>query len=106
MVQVSRVIEAKGVSHAYYGWHNELQLTVEGGELKLHVDESSLRAIAQVVNNKIAEQDEEKAEEARKLAAEPEDAESETAQEIPFVSGGALKNAILIFFHHYQEIVL
>jgi len=54
-------------------------LTVEGGELKLHVDESSLRAIAQVVNNKIAEQDEEKAEEARKLAAEPEDAESETA---------------------------
>jgi len=79
MVKVSRVIEAKNISHVYYGWHNELQLTVEGGELKLHVDESSLRAIAQVVNNKIAEQDEEKAEEARKLAAEPEDAESETA---------------------------
>ena len=79
MVKVSRVIEAKNVSHVYYGWHNELQLTVEGGELKLQVDESSLRAIAQVVNNKIAEQDEEKAEEARKLAAEPEDAESETA---------------------------
>ena len=68
MVQVSRVIEAKGVSHVYYGWHNELQLTVEGGELKISLDESSLRAIAQVVNNKIAEQDEEKAEEARKLA--------------------------------------
>jgi len=79
MVKVSRVIEAKNISHVYYGWHNELQLTVEGGELKLQVDESSLRAIAQVVNNKIAEQDEEKAEEARKLAAEPEDAESETA---------------------------
>jgi len=79
MVKVSRVIEAKNVSHVYYGWHNELQLTVEGGELKIQVDESSLRAIAQVVNNKIAEQDEEKAEEARKLAAEPEDAESETA---------------------------
>ena len=79
MVKVSRVIEAKGVNHVYYGWHNELQLTVEGGELKISLDESSLRAIAQVVNNKIAEQDEEKAEEARKLAAEPEDAESETA---------------------------
>jgi len=79
MVKVSRVIEAKNISHVYYGWHNELQLTVEGGELKIQVDESSLRAIAQVVNNKIAEQDEEKAEEARKLAAEPEDAESETA---------------------------
>ena len=90
MVKVSRVIEAKNISHVYYGWHNELQLTVEGGELKIQVDESSLRAIAQVVNKKIAEQDEEKAEEARKLAAEPEDAESETAQEIPFVSGGAL----------------
>jgi hypothetical protein len=79
MVKVSRVIEAKNISHVYYGWHNELQLTVEGGELKIQVDESSLRAIAQVVNKKIAEQDEEKAEEARKLAAEPEDAESETA---------------------------
>lgn len=90
MVKVSRVIEAKNISHVYYGWHNELQLTVEGGELKIQVDESSLRAIAQVCNKKIAEQDEEKAEEARKLAAEPEDAESETAQEIPFVSGGAL----------------
>ena len=89
-MKVSRIIEAKTVTHAYQGWHNELQLTVEGGELKIQVDESSLRAIAQVVNKKIAEQDEEKAEEARKLAAEPEDAESETAQEIPFVSGGAL----------------
>jgi|TARA_R110000851_G_scaffold35256_1_gene92842 hypothetical protein len=79
MVKVSRVIEAKNISHVYYGWHNELQLTVEGGELKIQVDESSLRAIAQVCNKKIAEQDEEKAEEARKLAAEPEDAESETA---------------------------
>ena len=70
MVQVSRVIEAKGVSHVYYGWHNELQLTVEGGELKISLDESSLRAIAQVVNNKIAEQDEEKAEAAAEAAAE------------------------------------
>ena len=77
-MKVSRVIEAKNVSHVYYGWHNELQLTVEGGELKLQVDESSLRAIAQVVNNKIAEQDKEKAEEAAKLAAElKEQTESE-----------------------------
>ena len=89
-MKVSRIIEAKAVTHAYYGWHNELQLTVDGGELKIKLDESSLRAIATVLNNKIAEQDEEKAEEARKLAAEPEEAESETVQEIPFVSGGAL----------------
>ena len=77
MVQVSRVIEAQGVSHVYYGWHNELQLTVEGGQLNIKVDESSLRAIAQVINNKIAEQDEEKADEARKLAALEEQTESE-----------------------------
>jgi hypothetical protein len=70
MVKVSRVIEAKNVSHVYYGWHNELQLTVEGGELKIALDESSLRAIAQVINNKIAEQDEEKAEAAAEAAAE------------------------------------
>jgi hypothetical protein len=68
-MKVSRVIEAKNVSHVYYGWHNELQLTVEGGELKLQVDESSLRAIAQVINNKIAEQDKEKAEAATEAAA-------------------------------------
>jgi len=68
MVKVSRVIEAKNISHAYYGWHNELQLTVEGGQLNIKLDESSLRAIATVLNNKIAEQDEEKAEEARKLS--------------------------------------
>tara|TARA_R110000737_G_scaffold24073_1_gene42697 strand:- start:691 stop:915 length:225 start_codon:yes stop_codon:yes gene_type:complete len=73
MVKVSRVIEAKNVSHVYYGWHNELQLTVEGGELKIQVDESSLRAIAQVVNNKIAEQDTEKAEAAAELAEKEND---------------------------------
>ena len=77
MVKVSRVIEAKNVSHVYYGWHNELQLTVEGGELKISLDESSLRAIAQVCNNKIAEQDEEKAEEAHKCVEESADAEQE-----------------------------
>ena len=69
-MKVSRVIEATNVSHVYYGWHNELQLTVEGGELKIALDESSLRAIAQVVNNKIAEQDTEKAEAAAEAAAE------------------------------------
>ena len=77
MVKVSRVIEAKGVNHVYYGWHNELQLTVEGGELKIQLDESSLRAIAQVVNNKIAEQDKEKAEAAAEAAAELAEKDSE-----------------------------
>jgi|TARA_R110000822_G_scaffold93003_5_gene214315 hypothetical protein len=77
-MKVSRIIEAKTVTHAYYGWHNELQLTVDGGELKIKLDESSLRAVANVLNNKIAEQDEEKAEAAAeklKEAEEPLEAE-------------------------------
>ena len=77
MVKVSRVIEAKNVSHVYMGWSDELKLTVEGGQLDIKLDESSLRAIAQVVNNKITEQDEEKAEAARKLAEEAADALAE-----------------------------
>ena len=77
MVKVSRVIEAKNVSHVYIGWSNDLKLTVEGGEVVIALDESSLRAIAQVVNNKIAEQDEEKAEAASKLAEEVLEKESE-----------------------------
>jgi len=72
-MKVSKIIEAKTVSHAYYGWHNELQLTVDGGELKIKLDESSLRAVANVLNNKIAEQEKEKAEEAAKLATELEE---------------------------------
>ena len=78
-MKVSRVIEAKSVTSVYIGWRNTLQLTVDGGELNITLDESSIRSIANVLNNKIAELDEEKAEEARKLAAEPEEAESETA---------------------------
>ena len=74
-MKVSRIIEAKTVTHAYYGWHNELQLTVDGGELKIKLDESSLRAIASVLNNKIEEQEKEKAEEAKELAAEKEEVE-------------------------------
>ena len=75
MVKVSRVIEAKNVSHVYMGWSDELKLTVEGGQLDIKLDESSLRAIAQVCNNKIAEQDEEKAE------PRPEHPEKDRAQE-------------------------
>jgi len=76
-MKVSRVIEAKGVSHAYVGWSNELKLTVEGGEIVIGLDESSLRAIAQVCNNKIAEQDEEKAEAVAEAAAELAEKDSE-----------------------------
>ena len=91
MVKVSRVIEAKSVTNVYLGWRNELQLTVEGGQLNITMDESSIRNLANVLNDKIEEQEKEKAEEARKLAAEKEEeTESETVQEIPFVSGGAL----------------
>ena len=90
-MKVSRVIEAKSVTNVYMGWRNELQLTVEGGQLNITMDESSIRNLANVLNDKIEEQEKEKAEEARKLAAEQEEeAESETVQEIPFVSGGAL----------------
>ena len=69
MVKVSRVIEAKNVSHVYIGWSNDLKLTVEGGEVIISLDESSLRAIAKVVNNKITEQDEEKVEAVAEAAA-------------------------------------
>tara|TARA_R110002051_G_scaffold16826_3_gene50217 strand:+ start:2435 stop:2680 length:246 start_codon:yes stop_codon:yes gene_type:complete len=77
-MKVSRVIEAKSVTTAYIGWRNTLQLTVDGGELNITLDESSLRSIANVLNNKIAEQDEEKAEAAAeklKEAEEPLEAE-------------------------------
>ena len=77
MVKVSRVIEAKNVSHVYCGWSNDLKLTVEGGEVVIALDESSLRAIAKVVNNKITEQDEEKVEAAAEAAAELLEKESE-----------------------------
>ena len=78
-MKVSRVIEAKSVTTVYMGWRNELQLTVEGGELHIAMDEGSIRNLANVLNNKIAELDEEKAEEARKLTADKkEEAESET----------------------------
>ena len=77
-MKVSQVIEAKSVTSIYMGWRNELQLTVEGGQLNITMDESSIRNLANVLNEKVKEQDKEKAEEARKLAAEQEEAESET----------------------------
>jgi len=69
-MKVSQVIEAKSVSHVYMGWSDELKLTVEGGEVVIALDESSLRAIAQVINNKITEQDNDKAEAVAEAAAE------------------------------------
>ena len=72
MVKVSRVIEAKNVTHVYMGWSNELKLTVEGGQLNIEMDESSLRDVANVLNNKIEEQDKEKAEAVAAAAAELE----------------------------------
>ena len=76
-MKVSRVIEAKNVSHAYIGWSNELKLTVEGGQLNVELDESSIRSIANVLNNKIEEQDEEKAEAVAAAAAELAEKEEE-----------------------------
>ena len=75
-MKVSQVIEAKNVSHVYMGWNGELKLTVGGGEINIAMDESSLRAVAQVVNNKIAEQDKEKAEAVAEAAAELAEEES------------------------------
>ena len=77
-MKVSRVIEAKSVTNVYMGWRNELQLTVEGGQLNITMDESSIRNLANVLNDKIEEQDKEKAEEAAEKAAEKV-AESEEA---------------------------
>ena len=76
-MKVSQVIEAKNVSHVYMGWSNELKLSVEGGEVVIALDESSLRAIAKVCNNKIAEQDTEKAEAAAAAAAELAEGEND-----------------------------
>jgi hypothetical protein len=76
-MKVSRVIEAKSVTAIYMGWRNELQLTVEGGQLNITMDESSIRNLANVLNDKIKEQDKEKAEEAQKLAEEALEKESE-----------------------------
>ena len=77
-MKVSQVIEAKSVTNIYMGWRNELQLTVEGGQLNIAMDESSIRNLANVLNEKITEQEKEKAEEARKLAAEQEEEEAES----------------------------
>jgi len=75
-MEVSRVIEAKNVTAIYMGWSNNLKLTVEGGQLNIEMDESSIRNLATIINDKIAEQDEEKAEAARERAAEKELEES------------------------------
>ena len=72
-MEVSRVIEAKNVTAIYMGWSNNLKLTVEGGQLNIEMDESSLRSLATIINDKIAEQDEEKAEAARERASEKEE---------------------------------
>ncbi len=77
MIKVSQVIEAKNVSNVYYNWGDELQLTVQGGQLNIKMDEESLRRLANVVNDKIESQDKEKAEEAVKKAAELAKAEED-----------------------------
>jgi len=77
MIKVSQVIEAKNVSNVYYNWGDELQLTVQGGQLNIKMDEESLRRLANVVNDKIESQDKEKAEEAAKKAAELAEAEED-----------------------------
>ncbi len=77
MIKVSQVIEAKNVSNVYYNWGDELQLTVQGGQLNIKMDEESLRRLANVVNDKIESQDKEKAEEAAKKAAELAKAEED-----------------------------
>jgi ABC-type molybdate transport system ATPase subunit len=74
-MKVSRVIEAKSVTSAYIGWRNTLQLVVDGGELNITLDEGSMRSIANVLNNKIAELEEEKAEAAAEATTEKENDE-------------------------------
>jgi hypothetical protein len=72
-MKVSQVIEAKNVTNVYYGWSNELQLTVDGGQLNIGLNHSSLRELAKVLNSKITEQDEQaRKEEQEKLEEEQE----------------------------------
>ena len=76
-MKVSRVIEAKSLSNVYYGWSDELQLTVEGGQVNIKMDKESVRRLANVLNEKIKEQE---AEEAERLAEAAEAAKEEEAE--------------------------
>jgi hypothetical protein len=72
-MKVSQVIEAKNVTNAYIGWAGELQLTVDGGQLNIALNHSSLREIAKALNAKIIDQDAEaRREEQEKLEEEQE----------------------------------
>ena len=71
-MKVSQVIEAKNVTNVYYGWSNELQLTVDGGQINLKLNAASLRDIAKVLNEKIAEEDEEARKEQEEQEVEQE----------------------------------
>ena len=77
-MKVSQVIDAKNLSNVYYGWSDELQLTVEGGQLNIKMDKESIRRLATVLNEKIKSQEEEEAERLAELAA----AESEELEEV------------------------
>tara|TARA_R110000824_G_scaffold64977_2_gene169626 strand:+ start:215 stop:472 length:258 start_codon:yes stop_codon:yes gene_type:complete len=78
LMKVSQVIDAKNLSNVYYGWSDELQLTVEGGQLNIKMDKESIRRLATVLNEKIKSQEEEEAERLAELAA----AESEELEEV------------------------
>jgi hypothetical protein len=71
-MKVSQVIEARNVTTVYYGWNNELQLTVDGGQVNLKLNSASLRDIAKVLNEKIAEEDEEARKEKEEQEVEQE----------------------------------
>ena len=58
-MKVSQIVEVANVTNVYYGWSDELQLTVSGGQVNIKMDESSIRKLAKVLNEKIADQDEE-----------------------------------------------
>lgn len=77
-MKVSRVIDAKSLSNVYYSWGDELQLTVDGGQLNIKMDKESIRRLATVLNEKIKSQEEEEAERLAELAA----AESEELEEV------------------------
>lgn len=75
-MNISRIIEVKGVTSVYVNYCGQVQIDVDGGTVNIDTDHSSLRRIADAVNSKIKRQDEELADSIKEAAQEAADAAS------------------------------
>tara|TARA_R110000803_G_scaffold177595_1_gene239938 strand:+ start:280 stop:555 length:276 start_codon:yes stop_codon:yes gene_type:complete len=78
-MNITRVIDVKGVTSVYVNYCGQVQIDVDGGTVNIDTDHSSLRRLAAAVNSKIKRQDEEAAEDLKETLekAAKEAAESE-----------------------------